>query len=472
MDGLPVAGVVPLLLLRALAGPVPGPCPQPDLPAIARCATVEVFEDRQAASGRRIPLAVVVLPATGSPRAADAVFFIAGGPGQAATRSAASVAEEYAATRRTRDVVLVDQRGTGGSNGLPCVPFPATDIRLYLGMPGPEEVRRCRDALSARADLRFYSTEAAVEDLEDVRRALGYERVTLDAGSYGTKVALRYLARFPRRTRAAVLRAVNPPGFRIPLPFAAAGQAALDRLIEDCGRDPGCLRAFPDLRGDLAKVLARLDAGPVPVKVTNPGTGQIEATTLERGTYVARLHLLLFSSRLASRIPLLVHTAAEGDFSPFAELSVAFGKAIADQIDWGMQLSVLCTEDLPLISREEAERETRGTFLGPGRILAAQEHCASWPRGTLPPDHGKPVRSDVPVLLISGGIDPATPARYAEDAARTLSRSRLVVIPNGSHVDGGPCVDAIATAFIAAGNANGLDTSCVEAIRRPEWLLR
>jgi pimeloyl-ACP methyl ester carboxylesterase len=464
--------VIPYLVLAALAGPVPGPCERPGLPADARCATVEVFEDRKAATGRRIPLAVVVLPASGSPRAADAVFFIAGGPGQAATHSAASVAEEHAATRRTRDVVLTDQRGTGGSNGLPCVPFPATDIRLYLGEPGPEEVRRCRDALSARADLRLYSTESAVEDLEDVRRALGYEQVTLDAGSYGTKVALRYLARFPTRVRAAVLRAVNPPGFRIPLPFAAAGQAALDRLIEDCGRDGGCRRAFPDLRGDLARVLSRLDAGPVPVKVTNPGTGRIEATTLDRATFVARLHLLLFASRLASRIPLLVHTAAQGDFAPFAELSVVFGKAILDQIDWGMQLSVLCTEDLPLITRGEAERASRGTFLGPEQIFAAQEHCASWPRGTLPPGHGKPVRSDVPVLLISGGLDPATPARYADEAARTLARSRHVVIPSGSHMDGGPCVDAIASAFIAAGSAFGLDTSCVEAIRRPEWILR
>ena len=360
------------------------------LPPDAQCTTVEVFEDRAAASGRRIPLAVVVLPATGSPAAADAVFFISGGPGQAATRSVAEVAEEHKATRHLRDIVFVDQRGTGGSNALPCVPFPATDIRLYLGEPGPEEVRRCRDTLSAKADLRLYSTELAVLDLEDVRRALGYERVTLDAGSYGTKVALRYLSRFPRRVRAAVLRAVNPPGFRIPLPFAAAGQAALDRLIDDCGRDGACRAAFPDLRGDLAKALARLDTGPVPVKVTNPATGKVEAATLDRRTFVARLHLLLFASRLANRIPLLLHTAARGDFSPFADLAAAFGKAIADQIDWGMQLSVLCTEDLPLISREEAEREARGTFLGPGldlrcagpvRGLAARD-AAAGPRGT------------------------------------------------------------------------------------------
>ena len=431
-----------------------------------------MLEDRSAPSGRRIALAVMVLPATGTPPAADAVFFISGGPGQAATRSADAVAEEHAATRRTRDIVLVDQRGTGGSNGLPCVPFPPGDIRLYLGRPGPEEIRRCREALSARADLRFYTTEAAVEDLEDVRRALGYERVTLDAGSYGTRVALRYMTRFPGRVRAAVLRAVNPPGFRIPLPFAAAGQAALDRLIDDCRRDDACRGAFPDVGGDLARALARLDAGPVPVTVTNPGTGKTEKATLDRGTFVARLHLLLFASRLASRIPLLLEGAARGDFSPFADLAAAFGKAIADQIDWGMQLSVLCTEDLPLITREEAERETRATFLGPGRIFDAQALCAAWPRGLLPPDHGRPVRSDVPVLLVSGGVDPATPARYAAEAARTLSRSLHVVIPNGSHVDGGACVDAIASSFIAAGSVDGLDTSCARAIRRPEWVLR
>lgn len=446
-----------------------GPCEAP-APAGARCARVTVAEDRAVPGGRRIGLHVLVWPAAGpGPRAEDAVFYVAGGPGQAASGSARRAAQEHAALRPSRDLVLVDQRGTGRSNGLPCLPFAGGDVRRYLGRPTADHLRRCRDELARRADLRRYTTAEAVDDLEEVRRALGYPRLNLDAGSYGTRVALEYMRRYPDRVRTAVLRAVNPPGYRIPLPFAAAGQRALDRLLLDCEADAGCRADFPRLRDELAAVFARLEKGPVPVEVTNPATGARQAGELTRDTFAARLHLLLFAGPPASRVPLLVHRAAAGDFGPFADLAAAFGGAIVEQIDFGMQMSVLCAEDAPFITDAAAEAATRGTFLGMARVRDLREMCRDWPRGRAPRGDEEPVSSDVPTLLVSGALDPVTPPEWAERAARGLRNARHLVVEGGSHVDGGPCLDALASAFIAQASADGLDTSCLAAIRRPPF---
>jgi len=408
---------------------------------------------------------VTVLRATGVSRAREAVFYLVGGPGQAATESAARAAAEHREIRRRQDIVLVDQRGTGGSNPLPCRPFPDTDLRLYLSPPpDPAFVRACREALEGRADLRRYGTTEAVEDLEDVRRALGYRRVSLDAGSYGTRVALVYLRRHPDRVRRAVLRAVTPPGFRIPLPFAAAGEAALRGLLARCASDGPCHAAFPELERELGAVLERLEREPARVEVVNPATGKTEEAVLTRGLFASRLHLLLFSSALAGRVPRLIHEVAGGDARGFGQLAADFGKAISDQIFYGQQLSVLCAEDAPGIDPGEARREAAGTFLGTARVDQLLTYCREWPRGSVPDDFHSPVTAPAETLLISGALDPATPPRFAEEVARHFPNARHIVIPNGSHIGGGPCVDGIVARFLAGTSKRRLETRCLETL--------
>jgi pimeloyl-ACP methyl ester carboxylesterase len=441
----------------------------PGLEGSARCGRLQVWENRKSRSGRRIPLNVVVAPASG-PERPDPVFVISGGPGQSATRDVARVAEELKAERAHRDLVFVDQRGTGGSNALPCVPFGEDDWRLYFGSPEPAQIRACRDRLARGADLARYTTDEAVEDLEQVRQVLGYERINLDAGSYGTRVALVYMQRYPERVRTAVLKGLNAPSLRIPLPFARAGQDALDHLFAECAADADCARAFPRLREEFAAVLERLERAPAKLTITNPATGKPLAVEIDRSAFTARVHLLLFASALARRIPLLVHQAHEGDWLGFAELAAAFGKAIVDQIDFGMQLSVLCAEDLPFIGDAELSRETRGTFLGPHRVRSAKRFCREWPRGKAAPDVRRPVRSQVPTLLVSGAFDPATPPRFAEEVASGLRHARHVVF-QGSHLDGQACTSAMAAAVVEAGSLDGLDTSCSGQVGRPPFAL-
>jgi pimeloyl-ACP methyl ester carboxylesterase len=446
-------------------------CKIPGLDREASCGTLAVPELTELPRGRLIPLNVVLIPAlAGAQALPDPIFSIAGGPGQAATDSAALVVPTYGDALRDRDLVLVDQRGTGKSNPLGCWPYPESDIRRYLGPPAPlEEIRRCRRSLEQRADLTAYTTSLAAEDLEAVRAALGYERVNLDGGSYGTRVALEYMRRHGDRVRAAILSAVSPAGFRNPLPFARAGQAALDNLLAACEVDASCHRAFPEVAKDFAIVLARLERGPVTVPVTNPVTGRREEALLSRDLFAARIHLLLLSSPLAVRIPFLIHRAAGGDFEPFAQLAAEFGRAIVEQIDYGMQLSVLCAEDVALIKPQDVDRETKGTFLGGARVRHMMEICKEWPQGRLPKDFLAPVKSTIPTLLISGALDPATPPRFGDEVARFLLRGRHVVIPEGSHVDGGPCIDSIVQQFLKAGSPASLDVSCVKGIHRPPF---
>jgi pimeloyl-ACP methyl ester carboxylesterase len=248
-----------------------------------------------------------------------------------------------------------------------------------------------------------------------------------------------------------------------------AGQEALDQLVAACGADPECARAFPDFRAELAAVLTRLETAPVEVAVENPATGQRQTATLTRELFATRTHLLLFSSRLSSRLPWLVHRGAAGDFAPFAQLAAAFGRAIVEQIDFGMQLSVLCTEDAPLVAQASIEAATAGTFLGPSRARQILHACAEWPHGVVPAGFREPVRVAIPTLIISGAADPVTPPRFGAQVARDLPRALHVIVPHGSHVDGGDCVDAIARQFLRAGSPDGLDLSCLAALRRPPF---
>jgi len=449
------------------------PCRLPGVEREGWCGTLTVPERRDTAgSGRTLDLRIAVLPARGPATRPDPLFVIAGGPGQSAVNIADREAVEHEATLAEREIVLVDQRGSGGSHRLECRQHEDADMRRYLsGGFNLEALRRCRRDLEARADLAAYTTDAAVADLEDVRRAMGYGQIDLDGGSYGTRVVLWYLKRHGAHVRAAVLRGVSPTDYALPLPFARAGQEALERLFDDCARDAECGRAFPRLRAEFGELLERLARGPVEVELENPVTGARQKAVIDREVFVTRVHLLLFSSGLSARLPDLMHRAAAGEWTPFAQLAAQFGRAIVEQIDLGLQLSVACAEDAPRLRAADVAGATRGSFLGRTRVDQLLAACALWPSAPPPADFYAPVESGVPALVISGELDPVTPPRFGEQVARGLARGRHLVVKNGSHVDGGACVDGIVAAFIRSGSAEGLPAACLGEGRRPPFVV-
>jgi pimeloyl-ACP methyl ester carboxylesterase len=465
-----VACAAAVVALASLAGcatsragnpPLLRPCSVPGIEETVRCGTLHVLEDRDAGAGRRIPLNIVVLPARGPDILADPVFVLAGGPGQAATALAPGLVNAW--YRERRDVVLVDQRGTGRSNGLYCpVPGGSRDPQGYLAdvFGDPAEFRRCRRDLERRADLRFYTTTLAMADLDDVRAALGYERINLTGASYGTRAALIYIRHYPDRVRSAILNGVAPLALRNPLYHARDARRAADALLHECERDTACSGAFPGLAGEYREVLDRLDRQPAPVRVRRPGAADSITVTLSRPAFAEALRVMMYDGQRSRLVPLLIHRAHAGDLGPFAQFAVEASQGIRSVLAFGMLLSVVCPEDIARIDPEEVAGLTTGTGLGDGRVRQQMRVCEEWPVVDAGEGFGAPVTADVPVLLMSGTLDPVTPASWGEEAARHLPRSVHVIAPGGHGVRG-PCINSVERQFLSQADASRLDTSCV-----------
>jgi pimeloyl-ACP methyl ester carboxylesterase len=443
-------------------------CPLPRSTDTVLCGTHEVFEDRASQAGRRIALNIVVLPATGPAAAPDPLFVLIGGPGLgAASLVTGATATSMQVIRRDRDLVFVDQRGTGKSAAHAC-PFAegTTMQRGFNDLFPPDEVRACRERLDGIADVRLYTTPIAMDDLDEVRAALGYDAINLYGISYGAHAALQYLRQHPRRVRSMTIVGVSTPAAKQPLTFARAAQDAMDRLIEDCGADTACRRAFPSLAADFETVLRAFDNGPVTFQMVNPARALTETVSMSRGVFVERLRLMLYDLESASRVPYVIHRAAHGDWLPFATRSptgVAAGVS-------AMYLTVTCSETMPRITEEDVVRESRDTFVGEYRTRTHMRACAQWPRGDVPPAFYEPVRGAAPVLMLSGELDPATPPHLATTAARALPNSRQVVIRNAAHAYWYGCMQTMVAEFVAKASARDLDIACVRELRRPPFI--
>ena len=446
------------------------PCDVPGITGDALCGTHEVYENRAAKSGRKIGLNVVVLPALAG-ASADPVFWLEGGPGGAATRSIGPVSTQYlSGLRDDRDLVFVDQRGTGESHPLRCDDIGDTpaNIDRYYGRLFPVDlIRACRQKLEQIADLTQYTTPIAMDDLDDVRSALGYEKINLAGASYGTLAAQVYMRQHPDRVRAAFLVGVATPGLRLPLPFARAAQNALDRLFADCAADGDCRSAFPNLKTEFDAVLARFDGGPIRVTMVDPSTKTERQVTLERESYVERLRRMLYTTGMARFVPLVVHQAFLNDYLPLQALSSRLLAGVS--MARGMYFSVTCSESATSFSEQEIAAETAGTFLGDRRIRAHMAACAEWPKGTLPDRYYEPVSSPIPTVMFSGDVDGSTPPWVAEAAVKSLSRGRQITAVNTGHQIDGPCTWDLMQAFIREPSVQALDTACTLKPRRPPF---
>jgi pimeloyl-ACP methyl ester carboxylesterase len=430
------------------------------------CTTLEVYEDREVGRGRTIPLRVAVMPARSRVKAEDPVFVLSGGPGQAATEMAALADLIFDDVRRQRDVVLVDLRGTGGSNPLNCPGDEAARLDHEAAAAGD-----CLRSLGSRADTRFYTTELAMDDVDDVRRALGYERVNLWGGSYGTRMALVYLGRHGEHVRSMILDGIAPRSNKVTLHYARDAQRALDVLIEDCAADPDCSATFPRLREVLEALLADLEAHPKDLRIVHPRTGEASDLRVDKAYFAGQLRNVLYTRQHQSLVPYLVHQAADGDFQPFAAAAAELYSSVLERMDLGMTFSVLCSGDVDRVTDEEARDLGRGAFLGSLAFDSWRAICDVWPHAA-PPADSETIRSGVPALLLSGRLDPVTPPPWGESLTERLDASAHVVVPGGAHiVSHEGCLPELIGHFVERASAAGLETSCVEKITRPPFVV-
>ena len=433
----------------------------------AQCATLAVPENHDNPEGRRIDLAIAWIPAKGEAEP-DPIVMIAGGPGQSALESYPMVHAAFADARRSRHVLLVDARGTGGSHPLKCANREGDSAVMDEDDASPEAARafaeRCRDELAKTSDLRYYTTSDHVRDLERVRATLAAPQFNLVGVSYGTRVAQQYAARYPAHTRTLTLDSVVPNTLALGQEHARNLEAALKLQFAQCIADAACKRNLGDPSRQLAAVRARLKAGDLAaVRYRDPTTGEWRSEVPEFGHLAVLLRLYAYQPQAAAMLPLLLHDASQGHYENLLAQSRMIYANVSDAIMHGMQLSVLCTEDDAELHVDAADADS---VIGSDFIAVAKAQCAAWPKGARAQGFRKPLAGALPVLALSGEFDPVTPPRYADEVIKPLPNGRHLVLPGQGHsVLGIGCMPKLFAQFVETADAKLLDAACLKRLK-------
>lgn len=441
----------------------------------AECGRWSVAEDPTEPGGKRIELKVAVVRARAKERdkAPDPVFFLAGGPGQSAVDGFMAAPLAFERILRKRDVVLLDQRGTGGSNRMQC-----PEDRTLEGLEAYDRERMIAATRKCLAELpgdpALYTTSLAIDDLDAVRQALGYAQINLYGGSYGTRVALSYLKYHEASTRAVIIDAVVPQDMALGPAIAAESQRALDTAFARCAADPVCAKSFPTLVQDFETLKARLRKGPAKVAMRDPVDGKPLETTLTYAEMTGAVRMLLYAPESVAVLPLLLHQAAAGDLAPLTAQVLLTLRQTTEMLALGMHNSVVCVEDAPFYADDpEGEAREAASYMGGLASRAIRDMCSVWPKGPVKDGFKQPVTSAKPVLLLSGEHDPITPPAYAERAAETLANSRHLVAPGQGHtVLARGCLPKLAAEFLDALDPKGLNASCLKELRDTPLFVR
>jgi len=437
----------------------------------ARCGTLERPENPSDPESAILELFVAVVPALNLEPDPDPLVPIAGGPGQASSEFYAATVNAFEPVRRSRDIVLIDQRGTGRSAAMKC----EADEDIIEGRFDREQTilqtRACLESLPH--DPRYFTTSVAVEDLEALRIALGYEQFNLYGISYGTRVAQHFLRRYPASTRTVVLDGVVAPQIALGPEIATKAQNTLDSIFDRCAETPECNARFPTIRDDFAALSTRLAAEPVVIKMANPLSGKAEEVRFGATEMAGALRLLSYHPTSVALMPLLIDQAANENYAPLAAQFMMIAENMASALSIGMHNAVVCTEDAPYFSNEDVTRdELDATYIGPVQLDALEAICSVWPKGVMDDEFKVAVSSDVPVLLLSGEADPITPPSYADLAAVNLGNAIHLTGKKQGHGQAlRGCVPDIIADFVDSASIEGLETDCMDRLHAMPFFL-
>lgn len=444
---------------------------------VAQCANISVPLDYsdivvgdqspdETAQSEFLDIAIARIPARRRSDRQDAFTLIAGGPGQSAIESFPAVSFAFRHIMRDHDVILIDQRGTGESARLNCPEDPGS-MGLELDTDAQTISLRaveCRKSLPHDPDL--FTTSVAVQDLEFVREALDISQWNLYGISYGTRVALHYLRRYPDAVRTMTLDAVVPPSVALGPEIGPLAQRTLDLIFQRCRDDAGCFEAFGDLSEPTLALLDSLAIEPRDIIFEDVVTGKLTDMTFTREHLAITLRLMSYSSQTAAILPSMLHEAiVDENFAPLARQSLLQTRALGDTMSTGMHQAIICTEDAPFVSAEPLSAESAG-YLGDDIISALLASCSQWPAGQIDEDFKQPVVSSVPTLILSGEADPITPPEYGDRVAQHLSESRHIVNPGQGHMQAPfGCMPVLLAKFVDTADAINLDSQCLQRLR-------
>ncbi|MCP4986682.1 MAG: alpha/beta fold hydrolase [Colwellia sp.] len=432
-----------------------------------KCGTVEVPENYQLPQGKKISVNFSILPAINNSDNKIPLMFLAGGPGEGAAELSAQIFSNFNEIRKSRDIILVDQRGTGKSQPLQCQ--DALDINPYTSLPEDftnEEVKDCLAKLTAgnEIDLAQFTSENAIRDFDAVRAALGHEKINIYGGSYGTRAALVYMRLFPQSLNSVVLDSVGP----VEVPIGLFGQSAarsFKLLLENCQKDNACQQAYPNLAKEFKALLVKLEQAPVKVNIAHPRLGTQTELVINDSKFISTLQMQLYSLSGRSLVPLIIHQASLGDFKPFAGLIAQTDTEKGIGIYMGLHLNIVCNEDIPRISTKMLKDDANNDFAKDLSSKMMQDVCTVWPKYAVNDDFYKPVTANVPTLILSGDLDPVTPPSNGEKSAATLPNSHHIVAKNTAHIVASTkCAVGIVNEFLTSLTPNALDESCLSEL--------
>ncbi|GGC81125.1 alpha/beta hydrolase [Undibacterium terreum] len=463
---LSVAATLPGLALAE--GAVTKACRVPDFPQEVQCGKVQRPLDPAHPEGRKIDINYVVVPSQDRNKLPDAIFLLAGGPGQSAISVAGWGQFAFSRLNRRRDLVFVDQRGTGRSAPLNCTELE-NNADMFDAEQAFQSSQKCLSRLQALpyGDLKQFTTTIAMQDLDAVRQAQGYAKINLVGVSYGTRAGLEYLRQFPQSVRRVILDGVVPPDARLP---SSDAQLALDAVFADCVKDARCNAAYPRLAERWSKLLAGL---PRQVTLQHPRLGSEMQILMTRDLVVSMVHKSLYAPMNVSGLPYALTQAEQGKYAPLVALSGATNLPGQGSIAYGMHFSVWCAEEYARLPDVPAADDFSRVMDGMYKKI-----CEKWPRGNVPAEFYTLPKSPVPVLLLSGGIDPVTPTPRGAHVAEALGPLAIhLSVNNAGHglMSQGGCLRELAYRYLNAKDdqeANKVDTSCVRQIPRPmAWQL-
>jgi pimeloyl-ACP methyl ester carboxylesterase len=432
-----------------------------------KCGKLQVLEDYNKVDGEQITINFVVLPAIDDSDAKTPLMFLAGGPGQAAAELASGLSNVFYEVRKTRDLILVDQRGTGLSHPLQCE--EAAEQNVYALTPEDFSIQDIKNCLkNLTGDLSQYNSENAIRDFDAVREGLGHQQINIYGGSYGTRAGLVYMRMFPESLRSVVLDSVGP----IEVPIGLFGQSSarsFDLLLKNCQKEESCQQAFPQLEQELQILLTRLEETPTKVNIAHPRLGTQTQFVVSKAKLLGTIRSQLYSVTTRSLVPLVIHQAYLGNYMPLAGLIAQTDGGQGIYI--GLLFNITCNEDYPRISPTDFEQDAKNNFGGDDSHSTFKMACPLWPQYRPSEAFYQPVTADIPTLILSGELDPVTPPSNGEYTAKSLPNNHHIVVKNAAHtVALSTCASDIINEFLTSLNPKALDESCLDDVPNESFM--
>ncbi len=432
------------------------------------CGKLEVPENYQKPNGDKIVINFTVIPAIDSSENKEPFMFLAGGPGQAAVELSAGLRHAFTEVRKTRDLILVDQRGTGNSHPLQCEEDQVQSV--YQIIPEDFDVNDVKECLTKlKGDLSQYSSENAIRDFDAVRAALGHDKINIYGGSYGTRAALVYMRMFPESLRSVVLDSVAPIEVPIGL-FGLSSARSFELLLQNCKNDKNCNGAYPELAIEFKQVVEKLAQSPITLTIPHPRLGSTTNFVVSKSKFISTLFMQLYSMQTRSLVPLIIHQANLGNFAPLAGI---ISQTDGEQgIYLGLNLNIVCNEDMPKISQAMSAADANNTFAGSLTFESLKMACPLWPTYSVEPSFYQPVTANIPTLILSGNLDPVTPPSNGDKSAKTLPNSHHIVVKNTAHIAGmSPCGVDIINEFLTSLKPKELDETCLQELPATSFMI-